>query len=165
VAGVRGLCQPNRDLSEFAVAYFLVDGVAERLHAGLPREAVLCAWGITEDGHLNRPELTAARFVSDPFSGIAGARLYRTGDLVRYLPDGNLEFHVQDDASAADGEASAALQASAENPLGHPPPGQVAASPRVRCRHVRGIPAGAWLAWTVYSSSVDGAPGRSQAVV
>jgi len=40
----------SRDLSEFAVAYFFVDGVAERLHAGLPREAVLCAWGITEDG-------------------------------------------------------------------------------------------------------------------
>ena len=39
-----------RDLSEFAVAYFFVDGVAERLHAGLPREAVLCAWGITEEG-------------------------------------------------------------------------------------------------------------------
>jgi putative transposase len=40
-----------RDLSEFQVAYFFVDGVAERLHAGMPREAVLCAWGITEDGH------------------------------------------------------------------------------------------------------------------
>jgi putative transposase len=39
-----------RDLSEFAIAYFLVDGVAERRHAGLPREAVLCARGITEDG-------------------------------------------------------------------------------------------------------------------
>ena len=39
-----------RDLSEFPVAYLFVDGVAERLHAGLPREAVLCAWGITEDG-------------------------------------------------------------------------------------------------------------------
>jgi hypothetical protein len=35
----------SRDLSEFAVAYFFVDGVAERLHAGMPREAVLCAWG------------------------------------------------------------------------------------------------------------------------
>jgi putative transposase len=40
----------TRDLSEFAVAYLFVDGVAERLHAGMPREAVLCAWGITEDG-------------------------------------------------------------------------------------------------------------------
>jgi putative transposase len=40
----------GRDLSEFQVAYLFVDGVAERLHAGMPREAVLCAWGITEDG-------------------------------------------------------------------------------------------------------------------
>jgi len=40
----------TRDLSEFAVAYLFVDGVAERLHAGMPREAVLCAWGITEEG-------------------------------------------------------------------------------------------------------------------
>jgi putative transposase len=41
----------TRDLSEFVVAYLFVDGVAERLHAGMPREAVLCAWGITEEGH------------------------------------------------------------------------------------------------------------------
>jgi transposase-like protein len=40
----------TRDLSEFAIAYLFVDGVAERLHAGMPREAVLCAWGITEEG-------------------------------------------------------------------------------------------------------------------
>lgn len=40
----------GRDLSEFQVAYLFVDGVAERLHAGMPREAVLCAWGIIEDG-------------------------------------------------------------------------------------------------------------------
>ena len=49
----------GRDLSEFLVAYLFVDRVAERLHAGLPREAVLCVWGITEDGrkvllHLRR---------------------------------------------------------------------------------------------------------------
>jgi putative transposase len=40
----------SRDLSEFTLAYLFVDGVAERLHAGMPREAVLCAWGITEEG-------------------------------------------------------------------------------------------------------------------
>jgi putative transposase len=40
----------GRDLSEFSVAYLFVDGVAERLHAGLPREAVLCAWGVTDNG-------------------------------------------------------------------------------------------------------------------
>jgi transposase-like protein len=41
----------GRDLSEFAVVYLFVDGIAERLHLGQPREAVLVAWGITEEGH------------------------------------------------------------------------------------------------------------------
>src|SRR5207249_969358 len=44
----------TRDLNEFAIAYLFVDGVAERLHAGLPREAVLCAWGITDASHAAR---------------------------------------------------------------------------------------------------------------
>jgi acyl carrier protein len=43
-------------------------------------------------GYLNRPELTAQRFVRDPFSEVPGARLYRTGDLGRYRPDGTIEF-------------------------------------------------------------------------
>jgi len=43
-------------------------------------------------GYLNRPELTAAKFVPDPFNKKPGARLYKTGDLGRYLPDGNIEF-------------------------------------------------------------------------
>ena len=42
------------------------------------------------NGYLNRPELTAERFVADPFR--EGERLYRTGDLARYFPDGTIEF-------------------------------------------------------------------------
>ncbi|MEV4439750.1 amino acid adenylation domain-containing protein [Streptomyces sp. NPDC049577] len=43
-------------------------------------------------GYADRPELTAERFVPDPFAGTPGARLYRTGDLVRRLPSGDVEF-------------------------------------------------------------------------
>ncbi len=43
-------------------------------------------------GYLNRPDLTAERFISDPFSKEKGGRLYRTGDLARYLPNGEMEY-------------------------------------------------------------------------
>ncbi|SMC96273.1 type I polyketide synthase [Pedobacter africanus] len=43
-------------------------------------------------GYLNLPELTASRFIKDPFSANNGARLYRTGDLAKKLPDGTLEY-------------------------------------------------------------------------
>ncbi|AVH67903.1 amino acid adenylation domain-containing protein [Nostoc sp. 'Peltigera membranacea cyanobiont' N6] len=43
-------------------------------------------------GYLNRPELTAEKFIFDPFSSEVGARIYKTGDLARFLPDGNIEF-------------------------------------------------------------------------
>ena len=48
-------------------------------------------------GYLNRADLTAERFVRDPFNGDAAARMYRTGDLGRYLPDGNIEFLGRND--------------------------------------------------------------------
>jgi len=43
-------------------------------------------------GYLNRPDLTAEKFIPNPFSAEPGTRLYKTGDLVRYLPDGTIEF-------------------------------------------------------------------------
>jgi amino acid adenylation domain-containing protein len=43
-------------------------------------------------GYLNRSDLTAERFIPDPFSGVPGARLYRTGDLTRYRPDASIEY-------------------------------------------------------------------------
>ena len=43
-------------------------------------------------GYLNQPELSAEKFIRNPFSTGAGAQLYKTGDLVRYLADGNIEF-------------------------------------------------------------------------
>src|SRR5207249_12022408 len=58
---------------------------------GVPVEIYLGGVGLAR-GYLNRPELTAERFIANPFSEEPDARLYRTGDLSRYLPDGNIEF-------------------------------------------------------------------------
>lgn len=49
------------------------------------------------DGYLNRPELTAEKFIQDPFSPDPKARLYRSGDMARYLEDGNIEFRGRQD--------------------------------------------------------------------
>ncbi|MEO0852456.1 MAG: amino acid adenylation domain-containing protein, partial [Cyanobacteria bacterium J06648_11] len=43
-------------------------------------------------GYLNRPDLTAEKFIPNPFSDRPGERLYKTGDLARYLPDGRIEY-------------------------------------------------------------------------
>jgi acyl carrier protein len=48
-------------------------------------------------GYLNRPELTAERFLKDPFVAGGQARMYRSGDLGRWLPDGNIEFLGRND--------------------------------------------------------------------
>src|SRR5262249_49213306 len=53
-------------------------------------ELYLGGFGLAR-GYLNLPEMTAERFVPDPFSTEPGGRLYRTGDLARFLPDGQLE--------------------------------------------------------------------------
>jgi aspartate racemase len=58
-------------------------GASGELHIGGPPLA---------RGYLNHPELTAKKFIPDPFSQDPSARLYKTGDLARYTPDGNLEF-------------------------------------------------------------------------
>src|SRR6185436_5692742 len=60
---------------------------------GVAGEVLLGGRGVTR-GYLNRPELTAERFVPNPYppAGEEGERLYRTGDLARHLPDGVLEY-------------------------------------------------------------------------
>jgi len=56
---------------------------------GAPGEVYISGDGLAK-GYLNRPELTAEKFVEDPFA--LGERMYRTGDLAKWLPDGNIEF-------------------------------------------------------------------------
>jgi amino acid adenylation domain-containing protein len=75
---------------------YVLDRNGEPVPALVPGELYVGGDGVTP-GYWDRPDLTEAAFVSNPFSGdpVAtdpAAKLYRTGDMVRYLPDGNLEF-------------------------------------------------------------------------
>jgi amino acid adenylation domain-containing protein len=70
---------------------YLLDRHLQPVPIGVPGELHIGGAGLTR-GYLNRPELTAEKFIPHPFSNEPGARLYKTGDLARYLPDGHIEF-------------------------------------------------------------------------
>jgi amino acid adenylation domain-containing protein len=71
-------------------AYVLGRGF-ELLPVGVPGELYVAGDGLAR-GYLDHPDLTAERFLPDPFAEQPGGRLYRTGDLARLLPDGTLDF-------------------------------------------------------------------------
>jgi amino acid adenylation domain-containing protein len=70
---------------------YILDSDLQPVPVGEPGELHIGSIGLAR-GYLNRPELTAEKFIPNPFSDESGARLYKTGDLARYLPDGNIEF-------------------------------------------------------------------------
>lgn len=69
----------------------LLDRYLQPVPVGISGELYVGGTGLAP-GYLNRPDLTAEKFIPNPFNDEPGARLYKTGDLARYLPDGNLEF-------------------------------------------------------------------------
>jgi amino acid adenylation domain-containing protein len=70
---------------------YILDGYGQLVPIGVAGELHIAGAGVAR-GYLNRPELTAEKFIPNPFSGDPGARLYKTGDLCRWLADGNIEF-------------------------------------------------------------------------
>ncbi len=75
---------------------YILDESRKPVPIGVTGELYVAGAGVAR-GYLNRPELTAERFVQDPFRGEAGARMYKTGDLGRYLGDGNIEYLGRND--------------------------------------------------------------------
>jgi amino acid adenylation domain-containing protein len=71
--------------------FYVLDDKLRPVAAGAEGELYIGGEGLAR-GYFERAELTAEKFVCNPFSSQPGARMYRTGDLVRYKPDGNVEF-------------------------------------------------------------------------
>jgi len=70
---------------------YLLDRHLQPVPVGVPGELCVGGRGVAL-GYLNRPELTAEKFVPNPHATTPGETLYRTGDLARWLPDGTVEF-------------------------------------------------------------------------
>ncbi|HEX8185638.1 MAG TPA: amino acid adenylation domain-containing protein, partial [Blastocatellia bacterium] len=70
---------------------YITDGKLQPVPTGVKGEIYIAGHGLAR-GYLNRPDLTAERFIPDPFCDDPGGRLYKTGDVGRYRADGNIEF-------------------------------------------------------------------------
>ncbi|WP_237386293.1 non-ribosomal peptide synthetase [Xenorhabdus sp. Sc-CR9] len=75
---------------------YILDKLGRPVPIGAAGEIHIGGDGVAR-GYLNRPELTAERFINDPFSPQPEARMYKTGDLARWLPDGNIEYLARND--------------------------------------------------------------------
>ncbi|WP_139488459.1 non-ribosomal peptide synthase/polyketide synthase [Brevibacillus dissolubilis] len=73
------------------VSIYVLDDNMQPVPIGVAGELYIGGSSLAR-GYLNRPDLTAERFLPNPFSSDPAARIYKAGDLVRYLPDGNIEF-------------------------------------------------------------------------
>jgi len=91
-------CQPQADLQIVPIGrpisniqIYILDNRLQPVPIGVVGELYIGGHGLAR-GYLNRPELTAEKFIQNPFSDDNSKRLYKTGDLARYLNDGNIQY-------------------------------------------------------------------------
>lgn len=78
------------------IRLYILDPDLRPVAAGVPGELYIAGIGLAT-GYWQKPELTAERFVPNPFASQPGERMYKTGDVARYLPDGNIEYLGRND--------------------------------------------------------------------
>src|ERR1051326_5607792 len=90
----RGASPIGRSIPDLRM--YILDSRRQPVPVGVKGELYVGGAGVAR-GYLNREELTAERFVHDPFTAQPGARMYKTGDLGRWLLDGTMEFLGRND--------------------------------------------------------------------
>jgi amino acid adenylation domain-containing protein/non-ribosomal peptide synthase protein (TIGR01720 family) len=83
--------QPSIGRPIVNVQHYVLDARLRPVPIGVAGELFIAGEGLAR-GYFNRPDLTAERFLPNPFAAGAGGRMYRTGDRVKYLPDGHLVY-------------------------------------------------------------------------
>ncbi|MDC9604576.1 non-ribosomal peptide synthetase [Xenorhabdus griffiniae] len=96
-------CVPDRYIGQVPIGQpianiqiYILDTHGEAVPIGMAGEIYIGGVGVAR-GYLNLPELTAERFINDPFNADPDARLYKTGDLGRWLPDGSIAYLGRND--------------------------------------------------------------------
>jgi amino acid adenylation domain-containing protein len=84
-----GLPLIGRPIDNFKI--YILDEHLQQVPPGTVGELHIAGQGLAR-GYLNRPDLSAQKFIANPFSRVPGERMYKTGDLARYLPDGQIAF-------------------------------------------------------------------------
>lgn len=152
------VCRPSATLSNVPIGRpisntraYVLDQEMRLVPVGVPGQLYVGGSGLAL-GYLGRPDLTAERFVPDPFGVEPGGRLYRSGDIVRWLADGDLELLGRDDHQVQVHGIRVELEEIESALREHPRVADAAVAVRRQTGPPRHAPAPGDPEWTAYLS-------------